>query len=267
MIKKTVKITAATAFSLALLTAVDASAEDWGFSLGIYGYFPDLSGRTSFPTANPEGFEIGIDSILDNLDFTFQGNFDARNGRWGIMTDVIYLDIGNGRTQYTQGSVGDMSIPAEARASVDLDIKTLLWTTTAYYRLIDETDHSLDFMFGVRYADMEQTLTWNLEGSVGSIPLPARSGSSEIGEDFLDAIVGLRGHAAFGDGGWFMPYYADIGTGDSDLTWQAALGVGYEFDWGELKAGWRYLSYDLPSDGAIEELEMSGPQLGARWRW
>jgi hypothetical protein len=25
---------------------------------------------------------------------------------------------------------------------------------------------------------------------------------------------------------WFVPYYADLGTGESDLTWQIAGGIG-----------------------------------------
>ena len=31
---------------------------------------------------------------------------------------------------------------------------------------------------------------------------------------------------------WFVPYYADIGTGQSDFTWQAIGGIGYAFSGG-----------------------------------
>jgi hypothetical protein len=31
-----------------------------------------------------------------------------------------------------------------------------------------------------------------------------------------------------------MPHYLDVGTGSSNWTWQAPLGVGYAFDWGEV---------------------------------
>ena len=50
---------------------------------------------------------------------------------------------------------------------------------------------------------------------------------------------------------WAMPYHFDIGTGDSDLTWQAELGVTYSFGWGDIGAVWRYLDYDLNSDGPV----------------
>ena len=46
--------------------------------------------------------------------------------------------------------------------------------------------------------------------------------------DQWDGIVGAKGAFALGDKHkWVVPYYVDIGTGDSDVTWQAELGVGY----------------------------------------
>ncbi len=39
----------------------------------------------------------------------------------------------------------------------------------------------------------------------------------------------------FGAGhAWSVPYYLDVGTGDSDLTWQGLLGLAYSFGWGDL---------------------------------
>ena len=66
---------------------------------------------------------------------------------------------------------------------------------------------------------------------------------------------------------WVVPYYFDIGTGDSDVTWQAVLGLGYAFGWGDVDLVWCYLDYDLKSGGAIEDINFSGPALGAKFRW
>lgn len=260
-------VTLAISSAIALTPAVSSADDEWQFGLGIYGYFPDISGTTNFPLASGEGFEIGIDTILDNLEFTFQGNFDARKGRWGFFSDVIYLDVGNSKANYREGSIGGM-IPAEAQLNLDLNVKTLIWTTSAYYRLFDENGSSLDFLFGVRYADMQQDLSWNLEGNLDNNPLPGRTGSREASADYLDGIVGLRGKWALGEGGrWFVPYYGDVGTGDSSVTWQLAAGLGYTFGWGHMQAGWRYLAYDLPSGKPIQDLDLNGPQIGATFRW
>ncbi|MBK6396605.1 MAG: hypothetical protein IPF73_19570, partial [Betaproteobacteria bacterium] len=49
-------------------------------------------------------------------------------------------------------------------------------------------------------------------------------------------IIGVKGRYAFGaDRRWFAPYYLDVRTGDSDLTWQAMGGLGYRFSWGDIR--------------------------------
>jgi hypothetical protein len=70
-----------------------------------------------------------------------------------------------------------------------------------------------------------------------------------------------------GDGKWSVPYYFDVGAGDSDLTWQAELGLAYSFGWGDAGVMWRYLDYDLESDGPIVDLNFSGPAVGVAFRW
>ena len=59
----------------------------------------------------------------------------------------------------------------------------------------------------------------------------------------------------------------DVGTGDSDLTWQAMLGAGYAFDWGDLVAVWRYLDYDMPSGDLVENLDANGPAIGVTFKF
>ena len=64
-----------------------------------------------------------------------------------------------------------------------------------------------------------------------------------------------------------MPFHFDIGAGDSDLTLQAMLGLTYGFGWGDIGVAWRYLDYDLKSDGPIKNLNFSGPAAGVAVRW
>ena len=64
-----------------------------------------------------------------------------------------------------------------------------------------------------------------------------------------------------------MPYYLDVGTGDSDLTWQGIAGIGYAFGWGETVAAWRYLDYDLDSGSPVADINFSGPAIGVVFRW
>jgi hypothetical protein len=141
--------------------------------------------------------------------------------------------------------VGGNDLPAGRSRNADLDITSWVWTTVGTYRVIDQPDHSLELLAGARLLDVSQTLTWHFDGDIGSLPLPGRDGKSEVGNDLWDGIIGVRGRINFGTNRtWFVPYYLDVGTGDSDSTLQALAGVGYVFSWGEIKAGWRYLDYD-----------------------
>lgn len=270
MNKSIKKMVHMTLFSAALLPASLSadSTDSWEFGASIYGWFPDISGTTNIPLTDGEGFTIGIGDILDNLQFTFQGSFDARKGNWGLLTDVIYMDLGNSKSDVRNGTIGGSQLPWDLNGEVGFDMKSWIWTTAGYYRMVDESNKSFDFVAGVRYLDVEQGLDWSFSGDIGGTPLPGRTGSVTLGNSYWDFIVGLRGNLAFGQNNkWFIPYYVDIGTGDSDMTWQALAGLGYRFNWGEVAAVWRYLDYDLPSGKPIADMNFSGPAVGVILRW
>ena len=255
----------------AVSLAAESPSDDWQWAVTIYGWLPDITGDTHFPAA-PGGptdgpsIDVSGGDILDALKFAFLSALEVRKGRWGVATDVIYLDMGATKSNTRNLSVGGNDLPASVTARVDLDVTSWVWTTVGTYRVIDQPAHSLELLAGARMLDVSQTLTWHFDGDIGSLPLPGRDGSSEVGDDLWDGIIGLRGRINFGaNRTWFVPYYLDVGAGDSDLTLQAMAGLGYVFSWGEIKAGWRYLDYDL--EARIESLTTSGPQIGATFRF
>jgi len=60
-----------------------------------------------------------------------------------------------------------------------------------------------------------------------------------------------------------VPYYADVGTGQTKLTWQAVTGLGYQFDWGALALTYRYLDYQMKSGSKVESLNLNGFAVSA----
>ena len=255
--------------SLVCAQNVQGADADWKFAASVYGWFPDISGQTRFNDATGGGeFEIDVKDILDNLEFTFQGGFDARKGQWGVVTDLIYMSVGNSKRNTQEGTIGGSQIPVDASARVELDMKSWIWTTAGYYRVVEQSNASFDVLAGLRYIDVEQTLDWSFSGNVGDIPLPGREGQGEATLSNWDFVVGLRGRFNFGsNGSWYVPYYLDVGTGDSDFTWQAAAGLGYAFNWGEITGVWRFLDYELDSDAAVADMSFNGPAIGATFRW
>ena len=64
-----------------------------------------------------------------------------------------------------------------------------------------------------------------------------------------------------------MPYYLDVGTGESNFTWQTMAGLGYSWQWIDTFAAWRYLDYDLGEGRPLSSLSLNGPLLSVKFHW
>lgn len=256
--------------AVATLTSAPASAQTakWEFGAAIYAYLPTISGKTTFPaTGGGSSVSVDADTILENLKMTFMGSFEASNGTWGGYTDLVYVDVGDSKSNTQSLNIGRRGIPAGTSANVDYDLKGWVWTIAGTYRLVADRDLKIDLLAGARALDLRQKLSWALAGNVGQVALPDRAGTRELDEQNWDAVVGFKGRAAFGEGRWFVPYYLDIGTGESKFTWQAMAGIGYSFGWGDVVAAWRYIDYQMKSGKPVEDLNFSGPGVAAVFRW
>ncbi len=180
------------------------------------------------------------------------GTFEARRNRWSIIADGIYLDLGNEKNTILTGRSG-----TPVNGSVDLSISAWVLTGAVGYDLVQSDRGTLAVVGGARYLDLSTDLTLGVQG------LQAERSRSE---GLLDGIVGLRGAINLSEH-WYLPYYADIGTGDSDLTWQALAGIGYRFGWGDIRLVYRYLDYQMDEDKPLEDLTVSGPLLGVGFRF
>jgi len=243
-------------------------SSDWQFAATIYGWFPDIGGNTEFASGAGSTIDVEISTILDHLKMTAQGSFEVRKGKWGAITDIVYLDVGEANSRTRNISIGGVPLPATVTAAADFDLKSTFWTLAASYRVGDGDATTFDLLAGARLAHLNQELSWSFTGNFGPVTPPPLTGSTGESVDQWDAIVGGRGRMTFGAGDkWAVPYYFDIGAGDSDLTWQAVLGLAYSFGWGDLGVVWRHLDYDLESNGPILDLNFSGPAAGATFRW
>jgi hypothetical protein len=258
----------AAALALPAVAAAQTSAEAWHFDGTLYLYLPSVGGKTTFPENGNDNVTVDTSKILDNLQAAFMGSLAARRGAWGAFTDFVYVDFSNSKSSTSNFSVGGVPIPGDASASTDLGLRGTAWTLAGSYRAIADPVAPVDVFAGLRYLEIKQTLAWNLSGNIGAIPLPGRAGSREQRVTNWDGIIGVKGRFAFApERKWFVPYYLDIGTGDSDLTWQAIGGIGYAFSWGEVIGAWRYLDYRMKSGRPIESVNFSGPAVAAVFHW
>ncbi len=249
-------------------TRAEGAADDWKFSTTIYAWLPAMGGELTVPMEGDASASLDPSDILDALNFTFMGMAEAQKGRWGAATDVIYLDLGATKNKFRDLTLGDHDLPATASAKADIGLSGWVWTLGGTYQLVEEPAHPLVFLAGARMLQLSSDLTLKFEGDITGLPVTERTVKGDVSQTNWDAIVGLKGRFAFGgEQRWFVPYYLDVGTGDSDLTWQGMAGVGYAFEWGELVAVWRYLDYNFASGDAAKELWVNGAAFGATFRF
>ncbi len=237
------------------VSAADLGAgDDWQFKAGMYLWGAGIKGETAVGS----DIDIGFDDLISNLNMAFMGDFEARKSKWSLAADLIYLNVG-------AGGGGRVPISAEPGVSlqVDADVKLRAWVMgfTGGYNLWQSERGTLDAIAGARYLEVKVTL--DATDRLG--PLARQRETTASGANW-DAIVGVKGDINLADR-WYAPYYLDVGTGDSDFTWQIAAGVGYRFDWGEVNLFYRYMDWDFNSGSALDNLNLSGPMLGARFNF
>lgn len=243
--------------------------EPWKFQVVIYAWLPDISGDTRFatPSGSPS-INIDVSQILKNLNFTLMGEFEAKKGKLGVFTDLVYMDVSGSKSGTRDFGLGGGPIGPSLNLDGHLDLKSAIWTIAGEYNLASDPQFSMDLLGGARLLSMKQDLSYQLNGDLGPIVFPVRSGSSNVKVDDWDGIVGVKGRVVLdAEHKWFVPYYVDVGGGDSKLTWQGILGLGYSFKWGDVIAAWRYLDYEFKSSSPIDKAHFSGPAIGAAFHW
>jgi hypothetical protein len=221
---------------LTLAAQETAQADSWQFGVELYFWGASIGGKS----ASGSDIDIELDDILDSLEFAFMGAVGARKGRWSLAADVIYLDA-------------ESSAAIAPGLTANVELTNWIITPVVGYNLVDTGKSRLDILGGARYLYMKADLR------VDALGVRAEDSGSN-----WDAVIGARGAVNLTEK-WHLFGYLDIGTGESDLTWQAMAGIGYKFKWFHLNAAYRYLKWDFDNNAALDDLDISGPAVGIRF--
>ena len=268
----------ATLAALALCGPLSAAAQtpgnQWTFSITPYLWLPNINGtlKYSIPpgsTESPE-VEVGPNEWLEALRFAIMISGEARKNRWSVFTDVIYLDFSSEKSAVQSINFGGNLVSSSANVSTSSSLKAGVWTLGGGYAVLPGRPVELDAFGGLRYFGLHASSDWQLTAAVtgpgGGQTFP-RAGSISERVDLWDGIVGGKGRVWLGRSNWSIPYYFDVGTGSSELTWQGMVGVAYSFKWGGLTLAYRHLYYDQKGDKLVQDMRFSGPALGVTFRF
>ena len=244
------------ALNLMAPMALAQESERWEHSLAVYLWFADIKGATSLGT----DVEVDFDDLVDNLQMGFMGTYQARKGKWSFLGDVIYLDVGKSESfELPTPGPRPIVVPVET----DLDLEGWVINLHGGYTLYSNDGSLTDFVFGARYLDLSTDVSIFFDTQLPPGGIEREGGRSE---KVWDAIVGIKGRAQLGEH-WYIPYYIDIGTGESDFTWQAEVGISYQAArWADIALTYRHLEWQLDKQ-LVDDFSFGGPVLGVIFRF
>jgi hypothetical protein len=265
------------AVSLPAYAGEPAPAEKWTFAVRPYLWAPGISGTLKYdiPPGGGGGSTVDLSSyILQNLNMALMLSAEARKGDWSVLTDVVYLDVesddSNVKSVSFAGPGGRIDVSAGADLGTKVKLSGVEWELAGAYTVARGGNSSIDVLAGFRYLTIKAGTDWHLSGAItgpGSGQSFAASGSVSDRVDLWDGIVGIRGSVGLGESKWAIPYYLDVGTGTSELTWQGMAGIEYRYSWGDLQLMYRHLYYDMKGDKLLQNVSFSGPVVGVNFRF
>jgi len=190
------------------------TSEGWQFAIAPYLWGAGIRGKT----ASGNEVDVSFNDLFDNLNSSFMGTFEARKDKWLVSTDLVYLDVSGDKEATVSIPIDVDSIHIDVTAEAEIDLKGKVFQLAGGYNLFSEGGSRLDLVGGARYLDIDMDTTLNITDPVPIPPIKV-SESNHV----WDGIVGVKGKYALNQR-WSIPYYGDIGAGQSDITWQATAG-------------------------------------------
>ena len=183
-----------------LTTATAATIAGWTFAVSPYLWAPGISSSidTRFGTLSADA---SVGDVVSSTNFALMGLVEARNGRWGLLVDLVYTDLSE--------STGTPFGALFSQARID----TTLTMASVYsgYRVYDTPQVAIDLLAGAR------SISTDIDVALSPGALPARSFS--LSEDWVDPLVGGRIRVDFTDQ-WFTTLFADVGGFDGEVGFE-----------------------------------------------
>lgn len=238
-----------------VLNPLPKVSQEWRFDVTPYVWAPGIKGTINFDNGFAKTADFSSSNVINNLKSGAMIAAEAHKGNWGIMGDLVSATL-----QHSG------SIPVYGGAATVADKITLqqtVLTGAATYTLANTRELYVDALLGARAIDVTATLNGNLVGTAEKETISKKTST-------VDPIIGAKGRYRIADSSWYLPAYADIGSGGgtTNLTWQVMAGIGKSF--GSLidaSLTYRALYYDMKAGGVLQKTTMQGPQAAITFKF
>lgn len=188
--------------------AVPALAQgEWSFTLTPTLWGVGLDGDVSLGNGEDE-VRVNYSEGLFGSELAGGLAFEANDGRLGIFAEALFLDASGGAEP-----------PSILTQTADTSLDHQIWSLGATWR-VRKTAPEIDAVAGFRYIDADVDIRILSDGAV------VKEGAAS--ENWLDFTFGARVRQPFAEK-WHAMAQGDFGAGDSELSYQLVLGIGYQF--------------------------------------
>ena len=203
------------------------NSDQWRSQLSGYLWALSMDG-----TAGIMGMETDIDisfsDLLEDLDFAMSLRFESHKGNLGYFLDGMAIRL---KPETTIAGV-----------TISQEVKSFIGEVGGIYHF----NPKVEGIYGVRYQAMDV-----------EVDLPA--GMTVAGDaEWADIFVGLR-YTPVRTDKWLAWLRGDVGSGDSDTTWNGIIGATYHINnrW-SLGGAYRILATDFEQDGFKWDVDYEG---------
>lgn len=226
------------------------ASDEWTFTLSPYVWFSGLGGEVTLPRGS-ESFNADFGDIFDTLKFSFMGIAEARRQNFSLLLDIMYLNLQQG-----------IPVPgAGAYSGGSSRVKTTQASAIGLFTVLEQPSARLELGGGVR--------AWWLNSEINLDPGLMPGQSVDQSTNWVDPLIAARASVRLNDR-LSLTGYGDIGGFGvgSEFTWQAIATL----DWRvserfSTSIGYRWIQIDYDSGRANIGLDMSGPIIGASFRF
>lgn len=229
--------------------AAAQSGGDTAFQITPYAWATGLGGDLTVG-AQTVAIDKSFSDLIKDLDGAFFVSAFGRYDRLVFLGDLSWSS--SSRAGILPSPPAPLPLPAEGK------LRQTSLTLAAGYRISETPGATVDLLGGVRH--------WRVRAQAD---VPALGFSATRRDSFTDPIVGARINAAIAPN-WSTVLYADLGGFGvgSDFTGQIVATVNYSVsDNLFISAGYRHMHVDYRTGGLRVDARMSGPLLGATWRF
>ncbi|WP_431268741.1 hypothetical protein [Dankookia sp. P2] len=241
------------AASLGQAAAQDAALPQLRLDLTPYLWVAGVSGSLHTPLPGAPGQDVSarFGDVLTNLNaIPLMGAAELRYGRLGLTTDLVAISV----------RAGLKPINGPLFSGGDVQLTQVIGAAMVTARVLETGGHSLDLGIGLRAFGLSTELSLD----AGLLPGTSRS----PGASWADPLIGLRYHLDITPR-WGATLAGDFGaTSSTQQTWQVLATADYQA--GErtvLRAGYRHLAFSYGSVPVHQDMHLSGPILGATFRF